>query len=231
MRIPETTEEKIAQLQLLVGKVKELETKESARTGLLGYAKSQMDNYKTPPHIKKLAEKLEAVERGEIKRLAIFMPPRHGKSILTSEFFPAWYMGRNPDKYIICSTYAQDLADDFGRKVRNQLQDASYGEIFPDTQLATDSASVRRFHTTKGGVYYAVGAGSAITGRGAHLLLIDDPIKGREEADSQAMRGNLLDWYRSTAYTRLMPNGSVILIQTRWHEDDLAGWVLKETGH
>ena len=148
MRIPETTEEKIAQLQLLVGKVKELETKESARTGLLGYAKSQMDNYKTPPHIKKLAEKLEAVERGEIKRLAIFMPPRHGKSILTSEFFPAWYMGRNPDKYIICSTYAQDLADDFGRKVRNQLQDANYGEIFPDTQLASDSASVRRFHTT-----------------------------------------------------------------------------------
>jgi predicted phage terminase large subunit-like protein len=90
---------------------------------------------------------------------------------------------------------------------------------------------VRRFHTKQGGVYYAVGAGSAITGRGAHLLLIDDPIKGREEADSAAMRKNLLDWYRATAYTRLMPNGSVILIQTRWHEDDLAGWILKETGH
>ena len=231
MRIPDTTEEKIAQLKLLVDKVKDLETQESARNSLLGYAKSQMDNYKTPPHITKLAEKLEAVERSEIKRLAIFMPPRHGKSILTSEFFPAWFMGRNPDKYIICSTYAQDLADDFGRKVRNQLQDDNFGKIFPDTQLSTDSASVRRFHTTQGGVYYAVGAGSAITGRGAHLLLIDDPIKGREEADSQAMRGNLLDWYRSTAYTRLMPNGSVILIQTRWHEDDLAGWVLKETGH
>ena len=90
---------------------------------------------------------------------------------------------------------------------------------------------MRRFNTTKGGVYYAVGAGSAITGRGAHLLLIDDPIKGREDADSEAMRSNLLDWYRSTAYTRLMPGGSVVLIQTRWHEDDLAGWVLKETEH
>ena len=229
--IDKSTEQKIAELERLVEQVKDLESKELAKNSLVGYAKFQMDNYLSPPHIKLLASKLEAVEKGEIKRLAIFMPPRHGKSILTSEFFPAWYMGRNPDKYIICSTYAQDLADDFGRKVRNQLQDKRYTDIFPNAELSTDSASVRRFHTKQGGVYYAVGAGSAITGRGAHLLLIDDPIKGREEADSAAMRKNLLDWYRATAYTRLMPNGSVILIQTRWHEDDLAGWILKETGH
>ena len=231
MHIPESTEAKIAKLQQLVLQVKEIERRSEARNSLLGYAQMQMEDYKTPPHIKLLASKLEAVERGDIRRLAIFMPPRHGKSILTSEFFPAWYMGRNPDKFIICSTYAQDLADDFGRKVRNQLQDKQYEDLFPNAHLSTDSASVRRFHTSRGGVYFAVGAGSAITGRGAHLLLIDDPIKGREEADSQAMRKNLLDWYRATAYTRLMPNGSVILIQTRWHEDDLAGWILKETGH
>ena len=229
--IDKSTEQKIAELERLVEQVKDIESKEKARTSLVGYAKFQMENYLSPPHIKLLASKLEAVERGDIRRLAIFMPPRHGKSILTSEFFPAWYMGRNPDKYIICSTYAQDLADDFGRKVRNQLQDKKYRDIFPDAELSTDSSSMRRFNTTKGGVYYAVGAGSAITGRGAHLLLIDDPIKGREEADSAAMRKNLLDWYRATAYTRLMPNGSVVLIQTRWHEDDLAGWILKETGH
>ena len=231
MHIPESTEAKIAKLQQLVQQVQEIEKRSEAKNSLLGYAQFQMEGYKTPPHIKLLAEKLEAVERGDIRRLAIFMPPRHGKSILTSEFFPAWYMGRNPDKFIICSTYAQDLADDFGRKVRNQLQGKDYEDLFPDATLSTDSSSVRRFHTSKGGVYFAVGAGSAITGRGAHLLLIDDPIKGREEADSQAMRKNLLDWYRSTAYTRLMPNASVILIQTRWHEDDLAGWILKETGH
>ena len=229
--IDKSTEQKIAELERLVEQVKDIESKEKARTSLVGYAKFQMENYLSPPHIKLLASKLEAVERGDIRRLAIFMPPRHGKSILTSEFFPAWYMGRNPDKYIICSTYAQDLADDFGRKVRNQLQDKRYTDIFPNAELSTDSSSMRRFNTTKGGVYYAVGAGSAITGRGAHLLLIDDPIKGREEADSAAMRKNLLDWYRATAYTRLMPNGSVVLIQTRWHEDDLAGWILKETGH
>ena len=231
MHIPESTEAKIAKLQQLVFQVKEIEKCSEARDSLLSYAQLQMEDYKTPPHIRLLAEKLEAVERGDIRRLAIFMPPRHGKSILTSEFFPAWYMGRNPDKFIICSTYAQDLADDFGRKVRNQLQDKYYLDLFPNAKLSTDSASVRRFHTSMGGVYYAVGAGSAITGRGAHLLLIDDPVKGREEADSQAMRKNLLDWYQATAYTRLMPNGSVILIQTRWHEDDLAGWILKETGH
>ena len=229
--IDKSTEQKIAELERLVEQVKDIESKEKARTSLIGYAKFQMDNYLSPPHIKLLASKLEAVERGDIRRLAIFMPPRHGKSILTSEFFPAWYMGRNPDKYIICSTYAQDLADDFGRKVRNQLQDKRYTDVFPDAELSTDSSSMRRFNTTRGGVYYAVGAGSAITGRGAHLLVIDDPIKGREEADSAAMRKNLLDWYRATAYTRLMPNGSVVLIQTRWHEDDLAGWILKETGH
>ena len=193
MHIPESTEAKIAKLQQLVLQVKEIERRSEARDSLLGYAQMQMEDYKTPPHIKLLASKLEAVERGDIRRLAIFMPPRHGKSILTSEFFPAWYMGRNPDKFIICSTYAQDLADDFGRKVRNQLQDKQYEDLFPEANLSTDSASVRRFHTSKGGVYFAVGAGSAITGRGAHLLLIDDPIKGREEADSQAMRKNLLD--------------------------------------
>jgi len=229
--IDKSTEQKIAELERLVEQVKDIEYKEKARTSLVGYAKFKMENYLAPPHIKLLASKLEAVERGDIRRLAIFMPPRHGKSIRTSEFFPAWYMGRNPDKYIICSTYAQDLADDFGRKVRNQLQDKRYTDIFPDAELSTDSSSMRRFNTTKGGVYYAVGAGSAITGRGAHLLLIDDPIKGREEADSAAMRKNLRDWYRATAYTRLMPKGSVVLIQTRWHEDDVAGWILKETGH
>ena len=223
--------EKVAKIEMLVNQLKQMEGKEKARDTLLGYAKYQMESYLTPPHIKLLASKLEAVERGEIKRLAIFMPPRHGKSILTSEFFPAWYLGRNPKKFIICSTYGLELADDFGRKVRKQLQDPHYQDIFPDVGLATDSSSMRRFNTSKGGVYYAVGAGSAITGRGAHLLLIDDPIKGREDADSEAMRSNLLDWYRSTAYTRLMPGGSVVLIQTRWHEDDLAGWVLKETEH
>ena len=222
---------KISALQKAINRLSVLEKHDKVQNSLLEYAKFQMPEYQTPAHIKLLAHKLEEVERGNIKRLAIFMPPRHGKSQLTSQFFPAWYLGRNPSKFVIATTYAQDLADDFGRSVRNQIQDEDYNRIFTDCTLSKDSSSVRRFHTTGSGVYYAVGAGGAITGRGAHLLLIDDPIKGREDADSDAMRSNLIDWYRSTAYSRLMPGGSIILIQTRWHEDDLAGWILRETSH
>ena len=222
---------KISALQKAINRLSVLEKHDKVQKSLLEYAKFQMPEYQTPAHIQLLAHKLEEVERGNIKRLAIFMPPRHGKSQLTSQFFPAWYLGRNPSKFVIATTYAQDLADDFGRSVRNQIQDEDYNRIFNDCTLSKDSSSVRRFHTTGSGVYYAVGAGGAITGRGAHLLLIDDPIKGREDADSDAMRSNLIDWYRSTAYSRLMPGGSIILIQTRWHEDDLAGWILRETSH
>ena len=222
---------KISALQKAINRLSVLEKHDKVQKSLLEYAKFQMPEYQTPAHIQLLAHKLEEVERGNIKRLAIFMPPRHGKSQLTSQFFPSWYLGRNPSKFVIATTYAQDLADDFGRSVRNQIQDEDYNRIFNDCTLSKDSSSVRRFHTTGSGVYYAVGAGGAITGRGAHLLLIDDPIKGREDADSDAMRSNLIDWYRSTAYSRLMPGGSIILIQTRWHEDDLAGWILRETSH
>jgi predicted phage terminase large subunit-like protein len=205
---------------------------EAARSSLVEYCKLQYDGYKDPPHIKLLAEKLEAVERGEIKRLAISLPPRHGKSALTSENFPAWYMGRNPSKYVIFATYAQELADDFGRKVRNQIRDEElYQKIFPGTFLSGDSQSARRFMLNDGGTYFAVGAGGPITGRGAHLLVIDDIIKGREDADSSAIRRQVIDWYKSVAYTRLMPGGAIIIIGTRWHEEDLIGWVIANSPH
>lgn len=200
-----------------------------ARDRLLVYAVGQIPSYKTPPHIRLLAAKLEAVERGEIARLAVFMPPRHGKSNLVSEIFPAWYLGRRPEEQVMFTTYAQDLADGFGRKVRNAVADPRHTRSFPDSILSEDSQSAKKFNTTKGGVYYAVGAGGPVTGRGADLLIIDDPLKNREEADSKLIRDKLWDWYASTAYTRLMPGGAVVLVQTRWHEDDLAGRMLR--GH
>lgn len=206
---------------------------------LIAYAAYQWPGYKDAAHHRLIARKLEAVERGDCKRLMIFMPPRHGKSMLASEFFPAWYLGRNPDHYVIASTYAQDLADDFGRKVKAQIQDKTFSAIFPGVKLAEDSQSVKRFHvdggtevsTAQRGAYYAVGAGGPLTGRGAHLLLIDDPVKNREEADSEVFRRRLRDWYTSTAYTRLMPGARIVLIQTRWHEDDLGGWLLADHAH
>lgn len=151
--------------------------------------------------------------------------------MLASEFFPAWYLGRNPENYVIATTYAQEFADDIGRKVRNQLTDPVYQAIFPGTCARSDSTSAKRFHTSKGGVYFAVGAGGPITGRGAHLLLIDDPLKGREDAESETQRRKLKEWYTSVAYTRLMPGAAVVIIQTRWHESDLAGWLMAEHAH
>lgn len=198
---------------------------------LTAYAIAQQEDYQVAPHHRLIARKLEAVARGEVKRLMIFMPPRHGKSRLASEFFPAWFLGRNPKQQVIACTYAQELANDFGRKVRNQLQDPLFQAIFPESGLREDSKSASRFHTSEGGVYFAVGAGGPITGRGAHVLLIDDPIKNSEEADSETHRRKLKDWYASVAYTRLMPGGAVVVIQTRWHEDDLAGWLLREHAH
>lgn len=150
--------------------------------------------------------------------------------MLTSEHFPAWFLGRNPSKSIVCATYAQDLADDFGRKVRNQVVDGLFKEVFPECQISEDSASASRINTVQHGAYYAVGVGGALTGRGAHVLLIDDPHKDRADAESLTMRKRVKEWYQSTAYTRLMDNGAVIVMMTRWHEDDLAGWLLKEHG-
>lgn len=213
------------------------EAEDFAFSRLIAYSAFQWPGYRDAAHHRLIARKLEAVERGEITRLMISMPPRHGKSMLASEFFPAWYLGRNPDHYVIAATYAQELADDFGRKVRNQIADPSFAAIFPGVGLKSDSTSSRRFHVTapldsfatgQNGAYFAVGVGGPLTGRGAHLLLIDDPVKNREEADSELIRKKTKDWYTSTAYTRLMPGGRVVIIQTRWHEDDLTGWQLTE---
>jgi len=209
---------------------------------LISYAAYQWPGYRDAPHHRLIARKLEAVERGEITRLMITMPPRHGKSMLASEFFPAWYLGRNPDHYVVSAAYAQELADDFGRKVKNQIEDRTYSAIFPGVTLAGDSRAAKRFHIQdwqggyehglkQNGAFYAVGVGGPLTGRGAHLLLIDDPVKNREEADSELTRKKTKDWYTSTAYTRLMPGGRIVIIQTRWHEDDLSGWLLNEHKH
>lgn len=209
---------------------------------LISYAAYQWPGYRDAPHHRLIARHLEAVERGEITRLMITMPPRHGKSMLASEFFPAWYLGRNPDHYVVTATYAQELADDFGRKVKNQIEDTAFRAVFPGVGLADDSKSAKRFHIegqaggyehglTQRGAFYAVGVGGPLTGRGAHLLLIDDPVKNREDADSEIIRKKTKDWYTSTAYTRLMPGGRIVIIQTRWHEDDLSGWLLAEHQH
>ena len=207
---------------------KELKSRRIARQSLIDYTEYTKPDFESATHHKIICEKLEAVERGEIDRLMIFAPPRHTKSELASRRFPSWYLGRNPNKQIITATYSGDLASDFGRDVRNIVKDQEYSNLFPDVSLSDDSKAANRWHTNHGGVYVSVGVGGPITGRGAHIALIDDPIKNRKEADSETIRDSVWDWYTSTLYTRLMPGGAIVLIQTRWHELDLAGRLLEQ---
>ena len=183
-------------------------------------------DYAPAPHHYLIASYLEQVERGEIDRLMIYSPPRHGKSEIVSRRFPAWYLGRNPKKQIIAASYNSDLAADFGRDVRNLVADRVYQDIF-SVSLRQDSKAADRWNTDNGGAYVAAGVGSGITGRGAHLGIIDDPFKDRKEAESETVRDNVWNWYVSTFYTRLMPGAAVVLMCTRWHEDDLVGRLLK----
>ncbi len=153
----------------------------------------------------------------------IFLPPRAGKSLIVSKNGPAFVLGKHPEWDVVTTTYGQELADDFGRSVRAVLNDPLYHQIFPLTKVAGGSNAADRMDTTARGSYRAVGRGGSLTGRGAHVLIVDDPLKDRQEADSETVRESLWKWYSSTARTRLAPGGGIILCQTRWHEDDLAG--------
>lgn len=156
-------------------------------------------------------------------RLMLLMPPRHGKSELASIRFPAWHLGHYPSHEIINVGYNLDLPMKFSRKVREMMREPQYNAVFPDTALDPDSQSVEAWNTTKGGGFTAAGVGGGITGKGAHILIIDDPLKNQEEADKVEHRDKLWDWYQSTAYTRLAPGGGVLVIETWWNDDDLAG--------
>ncbi|MFP2873739.1 phage terminase large subunit [Acetobacter tropicalis] len=206
----------------------ELSRRIAARSGCLAFTQYTMPGYKVGPQHRLLCDKLDAVERGEIKRLMVFMPPRHGKSELTSKRFPAWFLGRNPDKQVITASYSADLAQDFGRHARNIVASSEFAVLFPGVGVADDSAARDKWHTSKGGVYTAAGVSGSLTGKGAHVALIDDPIKGRQEAESDTVRNAVWDWYRSVLRTRLMPGGAIVLVLTRWHPDDLAGRLLDE---
>lgn len=157
----------------------------------------------------------------------VFMPPRHGKSEIVSVQFPAWAIGKDNDRQIIEASYSGDLATDFGRQTRDLIGNKEFSNIFSDVSLSEDSQAKGKWNTNGRGAYNAVGVGGATTGKGADILIIDDPIKNRQDADSEVIRETAHSWYRSTARTRLSPTGAIILVMTRWHDDDLAGRILK----
>lgn len=201
-----------------------------AKRKLLPFIRYVSPWFKVNWHHEKIADALERIESGELKRLMIFLPPRHSKSEMVSINFPPWVLGRDPNKTIIEASYSSDLATEFGRQARNIVDSREYQNIFT-TRLAEDSQSKSTWSTNGRGKYNAVGVGGAATGKGADILIIDDPIKNRKEADSFLVRENISNWYKSTARTRLSPSGAVIFVVTRWHDDDPAGRILSsETG-
>ena len=202
----------------------ELLRRRTARKSLIAFTEYTAPYYEAAPHHKEIAAHLERVEQGACQRLMIIEPPRHGKSELASRRFPAYYIGRNPQHGIVAASYNSDLAMDFGREVRNIVRSQPYQMLFPGAEMAVDSKAADRWHISEGGSYAAAGVGTAVTGRDADIFLIDDPMKDREDANSERMRERLWSWYSSVVQSRL-PR-AIVLIQTRWHEDDLAGRLL-----
>ncbi|MFD1776659.1 phage terminase large subunit [Paenibacillus rhizophilus] len=177
-------------------------------------------------HLDVLDETLMKVSSGELKRLIVTMPPRHGKSERVSRKFPAWHIGRNPDDEIILASYSVDLSRGFSRIARDTL--TSNTGVF-EVEVDRNNQSAESWGTSgyRGGLH-AAGVGGPITGKGARIAIIDDPVKNAEEADSETMREKIWDWYTSTLYTRLTPDGRIVVVMTRWHEDDLVGRLLKK---
>lgn len=206
-----------------------------SRDNLLDFARYMRPDMKAPDdasrsaytvarHHEFMAHHLERLERGEIRRLIISCPPRHGKSELAQKTFIPWVVGRNPDWHVMMATYNSTFSEDFGRAVRGIIQDPRYANVFPHVKLDPKTASVSRMFLESGQQLHFVGRGGSTTGRGGHLLAIDDPIKDREEADSPTLRQKTWDWYTSVFANRQMTDDArMLIIMTRWHEDDLVG--------
>ena len=217
--------EVLQEVLLLEQQHKRLETREVAQTKFLAYAKHVYEGFIEGRHHRVIAEKLEDIASGNLKRLIINMPPRHSKSELASYLMPSWFLGRNPKLKIIQATMNTELAVRFGRKVRDLIADPIYAEIFPKTDLKPDSQAAGRWETSAGGEYFAAGVGAAMTGRGADLLIIDDP-HSEQDALSASAYDTAYEWYTSGPRQRLQPGGTIIIVQTRWSKKDLTGRLL-----
>ena len=202
-----------------------------SRRRLLAYIERMNPGYQAGWVHRDICRRLEKfcqdVVDGLSPRLMLTVPPRHGKSTIGSVNMPAWHLGNYPSHEIISCSYAEGLALGFSKKCRDQISSLAYKAIFNNgARLDPKTKAAANWLTTAGGGYLAAGVGGGITGKGAHILIIDDPVKNREDAESQNNRDMNWDWYTSTAYTRLTPGGGVLVIMTRWHDDDLAGRLL-----
>ena len=223
----------IDEKQELLGLLEELElskSRDACAESFLHYVKQMWAAFIHGKHHEVMAEAFEKVANGECKRLIINMPPRHTKSEFASYLLPSWFLGQNPDKKIIQTAHTAELAVGFGRKVRNLVNSKDFRNIFPDVSLQADSKAAGRWYTNKGGEYFAIGVGGAVTGKGADLLIIDDPHSEQEGASADINVFNrTYEWYTSGPRQRLQPNGSIVIVMTRWHQKDLTGQVVDDS--
>lgn len=219
-----------AKLGSLLAEREALQTTTKAQTDFMTFVNYVWPSFIHGAHHTKMAAAFERVARGECKRLIINMPPRHTKSEFASYLLPAWFLGNFPGKKIIQTSHTAELAVGFGRKVRNLVDADAYTDVFKDVSLQSDSKAAGRWATNKGGEYFAIGVGGAVTGKGADLLIIDDPHSEQEATLAETnpeVYDKTYEWYTSGPRQRLQPGGSIVVVMTRWSKKDLTGQVLK----
>ena len=226
-KFPPAVQQKVGELIAEAHKVK---VHDAAKNSFMTYVNYVWPNFIHGKHHERMAAAFERVASGKVKRLIINMPPRHTKSEFASYLLPAWFLGKFPNKKIIQTSHTAELAVGFGRKVRNLVDSDVYKDLFPEVALQVDSKAAGRWATNKGGDYFAIGVGGAVTGKGADLLIIDDP-HSEQEATLAELNPEVYDktyeWYTSGPRQRLHPGGAIVIVVTRWSKKDLTGQVLK----
>ena len=236
MELTEAEKDSIGQLpvadqQEFLGLFEELEEakiREQSRVSFIDFVRNMWPAFIDGEHHKIMADAFERIARGELKRLIVNMPPRHTKSEFASYLLPAWFLGQYPDKKVIQTAHTAELSVGFGRKVRNLVAEDDFKKVFPELALRADSKAAGRWSTNKGGEYFAIGVGGAVTGKGADLLIIDDPHSEQEgQSADPAVFDKTYDWYTSGPRQRLQPGGAIVIVMTRWHMRDLTGKIIK----
>jgi predicted phage terminase large subunit-like protein len=223
-KVPDTERSKITALL-------EMDRVERCKESFLFFVKQMWPVFISGKHHQIMADAFERVANGTLKRLIINMPPRHTKSEFASFLLPSWFLGKFPEKKIIQTAHTAELSTGFGRKVRNLVSSDIYAKVF-DTKLSTDSKAAGRWNTNKGGDYFAIGVGGAVTGKGADLLIIDDPHSEQEaKQNNPAVFDGVYEWFTSGPRQRLQPGGAIIIVMTRWAKRDLTGQILKKSGN
>ena len=224
--VPEDVKNEMLRLEL---RLAQITARDQATSSFLSFCRYVWPEMIVGAHHKKIAAALDRVVSGECKRLMIAMPPRHGKSQMGSYLFPAYLMGKKPDSKLIVGSHTAELAQRFGRMIRNLVADEKYKELFPDFLLSADSKAAGRWDTSHGGEAFFIGKGGAMTGRGGNVVILDDILDEQDALSNTAME-NTWEWYQSGPRQRLQPNGAIIIINTRWKTDDLSGRLLKLQG-